>query len=273
MKCNKDKIFSIVLVSLACILFIVAIILMVNKNDLEFTNSAENKVNMESQLKDENVDMNNETSSNNFTNDQENENSNINSTNETSIINSNIVEEDNEDSNNDNASLEMDSFTSINESTVISYFETQESMITAYSNQEDGSLREKVKTAFVTIIDFIFYDREIGGYTFSQLTTNAKLKVIKIALSIDYKVDAYFPNYKDTIKDKYQDIKGKLAMKYLEFTSNLCETVGIDTCNQAKEDFNTMKESFGFTWQLIKELASSGSSKVKEFYESWRESE
>ena len=34
-----------------------------------------------------------------------------------------------------------------------------------------------------------------------------------------------------------------------------------------------MKESFGFTWQLIKELASSGSNKVKEFYESWRDSE
>ena len=81
------------------------------------------------------------------------------------------------------------------------------------------------------------------------------------------------PNYKDIIKDKYTSIKGKLAVKYLEFTSFLCDSVGEDTCNQAKEDFNAMKESFGFTWDLIKELASSSSNKIKEFYESWRDSE
>ena len=36
--------------------------------------------------------------------------------------------------------------------------------------------------------------------------------------------------------------------------------------------FNNMKESFGITWELIKDLAKSGSSKVKEFYENWRDS-
>ena len=68
-------------------------------------------------------------------------------------------------------------------------------------------------------------------------------------------------------------MKGKLALKYLEFSASLCNSVGSDTCNQAKEDFNTMKNSFGFTWQLVKELASTGSSKVKDLYESWRDSE
>ena len=118
-----------------------------------------------------------------------------------------------------------------------------------------------------------FYNKEVKGYTFQELTTSAKLKVIKLALSIDHKIDEYFPDYKEVIKDKYTNIKGKLAVKYLEFTSSLCEKVGADTCNQAKEDFNNMKNSFHITWELIKELASSGSSKVKEFYESWRDSE
>ena len=68
-------------------------------------------------------------------------------------------------------------------------------------------------------------------------------------------------------KAGYENIKGKLAYAYLEITSSLCEAVGTDTCNQAKEDFNNMKKSFGFTFDLIKELAKSGASKVKEFYE------
>ena len=58
--------------------------------------------------------------------------------------------------------------------------------------------------------------------------------IIEIALSIDNKIDEYFPDYKDVIKDKYENIKGKLAVKYLEFTSTLCEKVGEDACNQAK---------------------------------------
>ena len=98
------------------------------------------------------------------------------------------------------------------------------------------------------------------------------MQVIKIALSMDSKIDSYFPKYKETIKNQYTSIKGKLAVKYLEFTSMLCDKVGEDACNQAKEDFNSMKKSFGFAWDFIKELASNGSSKVKEFYESWRDS-
>ena len=32
-----------------------------------------------------------------------------------------------------------------------------------------------------------------------------------------------------------------------------------------------MKESYGLTWELLKELAKNGSSKVKTFYENWRD--
>ena len=103
---------------------------------------------------------------------------------------------------------------------------------TNFQNEADG---------FVTVVDFLFYDKEIGGYTFNQLTNSAKLQVIKIALSIDHKIDEYFPNYKDSIKKGYESVKEKLAELYLKTTSSLCETVGEDTCNQAKEDFETMK--------------------------------
>ncbi len=170
-------------------------------------------------------------------------------------------------------SIETPSSTFQSESDLISYFQQELYTVSSNPNQEDMTLREKIKNTFITIIDFIFYDKEIKGYTFSELTTSAKLKVIEIALKIDSKIDEYFPNYKEVIKDKYANIKGKLGVKYLEFTSYLCETVGGDTCMQAKEDFRTMKDSFATTWEFLKELASSGSSKLKEFYENWRDSE
>ena len=156
--------------------------------------------------------------------------------------------------------------TSSSEEDVVSYFQNEETKFSTY-NENDPTFREKAKNAFITVIDFIFYNKEINGHTFNDLTTSAKLQVIKIALTIDHKIEEYFPNYKDTVKDKYKDIKGQLAVKYLEFTSTLCDKVGSDTCNQAKEDFNNMKSSFGFTWSMLKELATSGKDKIKDYYE------
>ena len=147
------------------------------------------------------------------------------------------------------------------EQDVIAYFETEERSI-------DGTTwKEKAKNTFTNVVDFIFYEKEIKGYTFKELTTSAKLKVIELGLSIDSKIESYFPDYKNTLSEKYQNIKGKLAYFYLEITSSLCESVGETTCNQAKEDFNNMKESFSFTWELLKELTKSGTDKVFEFYE------
>ena len=155
------------------------------------------------------------------------------------------------------------------EEKLITYFQNEENLFSS-NNSNNESLTGKLKDSFVGIIDFIFYDKEVNGYTFKELTNSAKLKTIALALKIDNKIDSYFPNYKDKIKDKYTEVKGKLALKYLEVTANFCEK-NTDTCIQAKEDFSNMKESFGFTWDLLKEMAKNGSNKIKEFYEGWKD--
>jgi len=164
-----------------------------------------------------------------------------------------------------------ESNSSLSEIGVVQYFEQRYQEVET-STSEDVSFQEKAKNAFTTIVDFIFYDKEVNGYTFHELTDSMKLKVISLALKIDNSIDRHFPNYKDKIKDKYSSFKGKIAVKYLEITESLCESVGIDTCNQAKDDFDTMKNSFGFTWSLLKELASSGKEKISNFYLNWRNS-
>ena len=169
---------------------------------------------------------------------------------------------------NDNSASKQIVYT---EDDVIHYFEVQDSNISTY--QDGSTFKEKAKDTFVDVVDFIFYDRKIKGHTFKELSNNAKLQVIKIAFSVDSRIEKYFPDYKETIKVKYDNLKGKLASLYLEVAASLCGSVGDNTCNQAKDDFNTMKNSFGFTWDLLKELAGSGKNKIKDFYESWRDSE
>ena len=243
MKIKKENLLSIILVSISCVLLVIAVILLLNQNSFKLNNHV-NK-NEETDKKETEI-IEDKTNDDNSSKEQESSNNTLN----TNVSNETIENED----------------------SLVAYFESESNLITT-SNQEDSSLRLKAKTLFTDIIDFIFYGKEIKGYTFSGLTNTAKLKIIKLALTIDHKIDEYFPDYKEVIKDKYTSIKWKLALKYLEFSASLCNSVGSDTCNQAKEDFNTMKNSFGFTWQLVKELASTGSSKVKDLYEAWRDSE
>lgn len=148
------------------------------------------------------------------------------------------------------------------EQEVLAYFET--------SSLEEA--KEKLKNGFTTIVDFIFYDKEIKGYTFDELTTTAKLKVITFALKIDNKIEEYIPDYKNSISEKYQNIKAKAVSKYLEITEQICANHE-DTCKFAKEDFQNMKKSFGITWDLIKNLGNIGIDKLKSWYDIFRESE
>ena len=286
---NNKRIIPIVLVSVSIILFTVAIVLILNTKEFTLKHNTDNQETNQSQIKEDNNKNNETENTNTNTNTNNNQSTNTNNTqnnsnneqtsnqnNQTTEPTNNNVADKKEDTNQNqpvnNNTENKEEVVTKSETNLISYFQQQDNMITSNTNQDDSSFREKAKNAFITIVDFIFYDKEIKGYTFNELTTLAKLKVIEIALSINNKIDEYFRDYKDVIKDKYENIKGKLAVKYLEFTSTLCEKVGEDACNQAKEDFNTLKENFSITWQLIKELASNGSKKVKEFYESWRDS-
>ncbi|MDD3241602.1 MAG: hypothetical protein PHQ64_02315 [Bacilli bacterium] len=147
---------------------------------------------------------------------------------------------------------------------------TEEVLINTLSNEANNitksSLKDNVKNSFITIVDFIFYDKEIKGHTFNSLTLTAKLKVIKIALTIDNKIDSYFPDYKDYIKDKYTKIKSELIILYLKTTTKVCETLPENSCTQARNDFKTMKESFNFTFDLIKSFLSNKVELLEEWY-------
>lgn len=153
------------------------------------------------------------------------------------------------------------------EEQVIAYFQNLNNELTNYNN--DKTLGETLKTSFVKCIDFLFYNEPIGGKTFSELTNSAKIKILEIALSIDSKIDSKFPGYKETINTKYQNIKTKVIEKYLDTTTHIC-TNDPNLCITAKENFQDLKDNFGLTWDVIKDLVGTGTSKLKDWYEIWR---
>ena len=159
------------------------------------------------------------------------------------------------------------------EAAVISYFEQLNSDLDAYNQNQN--IGESLKKGFITVVDFLFYDGTIKGTTFDELSTSAKLKVLEIAFSIDKKIEEHFPEYKEQISETgtkvYTNLKSKALELYLDITTKACEN-NQDTCEAAKEGLSNLKSSFSLTWDFIKEISGVGLSKLRSWYEVWRES-
>jgi len=138
------------------------------------------------------------------------------------------------------------------------------------------STKDKAKKKFVEAADFVFYNGKIKGYTFSELKDSTKLKITEILMRIDEKIEKRFPGYKEDIKatskKTYTDIKEKLTAWYLDTSVKACENVGSEVCEQAKADFASMKDSYGYTWGKMKEIFKYGKTSLKDWYEIYRQS-
>lgn len=137
------------------------------------------------------------------------------------------------------------------------------------------STKEKAKKKFVEAADFVFYNGKINGYTFSELKDSTKLKITEILMRIDEKIENRFPGYKDDIKTTskktYSNIKEKLTAWYLDMSVKACKNVGSEVCEQAKTDFASMKDSYGYTWGKLKEIFKYGKTSLKDWYEIYRQ--
>lgn len=142
---------------------------------------------------------------------------------------------------------------------VLAYFNNQ-------VNTADDKSKGTLKSAFIKVVDFIFYDKDINGYYFKDLTASAKLKVISLALKLDAIIDKHFPGYKEELSSSYAKAKDSLITLYLNLTSEFCKNNDA-TCESAKNDFALLKESLNLSWDVISSLAKSGTTKIKEWYE------
>ena len=118
-----------------------------------------------------------------------------NKTNTNSGSNSNSNE-----SNTDNTSTSEVTEYSSNDEVVINSLESSLTKINNGSTS-DSSFSDSAKGVFVSIVDFLFYDGEINGVTFDELTDSGKQKVLEIASKVDNAIESKIPGYKETISD------------------------------------------------------------------------
>jgi len=174
--------------------------------------------------------------------------------------NNNINEENDEEINNNFSSDVL-----YDEEDVVAYFEEIESEV-----DTSTSFKDKFKEYFITIVDFIFYEGEIKGVSFNELSSVAKTKIISIALKVDNKIEDYIPNYKENISSTsgriYNNVKEKLVSLFVEISSDVCSK-NENECAKVKEIFNDIKDVCKIGWEYIKKLTKKGFTSLKDWYE------
>ncbi len=181
------------------------------------------------------------------------------------IINDDVVTPDNDsnkdnnvdDSNNDG---NKENVVIKSESDVIDYFNNLNNEVTS-----ESSFSDKIKNGFITVVDFFFYDGEIKGYKFSELTDKAKIEVMKIAFMIDSKIESKFPTYKEYLSSKYHNFKDEMVSLYMETGSVICDS-NSELCMTVKSTFSDIKDFAKIGWSYVKDLIGSGLEKIEDWY-------
>ena len=165
------------------------------------------------------------------------------------------------------------------------YIETVNSDITTITNKQELTLldKETLKNTFITLTDFIFYNGEIKGTTFNELTTTAKEKVISIYETIDAKIESVYPGYKEMIKDTsiktYNNIKEKIVDLKDQIQTNYKNEIGEDRYNAQVETFNEGKENMIESYEPIidktieeaKNIYNETIENLDKWYKNWKE--
>ena len=165
---------------------------------------------------------------NNNTSDNSNDNidNNITSSNNTSSVsnsttnNSSKNTQSNSSNKNDvSNNTEVNTYSS-NDEIVINSLESSLTKINNGSTS-DSSFSDSAKGVFVSIVDFLFYDGEINGVTFDELTDSGKQKVLEIASKVDNAIESKIPGYKETISDTASNAFNKASEVIKSGANNL----------------------------------------------------
>lgn len=145
------------------------------------------------------------------------------------------------------------------------FFSDAKKELTEYIESEDfQKLKEKGKYYVTTGIDFIFFDKEINGITFDQMTTEFKIRAMNDVAALDSAVEAYFPGYKESFSSKYQIAAEFVSSKYIDIVDAIKEYLG-------EENWNALGDMKDQIWGDLTTKKDEAIEDIKELYKSWRD--
>lgn len=151
--------------------------------------------------------------------------------------------------------------TNYTETDVVNYLANQVKNV-----EVSTKLTDSIKSGFIKVVDFLFYDGEILNHKFKDLTNETKIIVMELAFKLDGTIAKKFPNYKEIIGDKAIKLKDEFVKMYLDFGTMICES-DAKLCVNVKSSFQNIKNYADIGWDTIKNLASSSIDKLRNWYE------
>ena len=124
--------------------------------------------------------------------------------------------------------------------------------------------KEKGKEYFITGVDFIFYDKEMNGVTFDDLTEEGKKVTLENLETIDGWIMEIAPDYKDKISEKYQVVKDFVSTTYYDVLESIKESLGEENYSAIQEKKNEIKDSITSTKDKAVE-------KVSDWYQNFKD--
>ena len=187
-------------------------------------------------------------------------------------------DEDNDNSNNSTSTNEQQQTFSEEDTIVINELNTLEKNMDELLVSNEKSVSDKAKGIFITLVDFCFYDGEIKGYTFNELTDKGKSQVLKIVNRIDEKIEKKFPNYKDNISAKVSKALNKMSELIRKGANNLndfaLDKLGVEYYNNMIEEKDELVKYTKNALDLFKNFGSSlwnkTTTKLKDWYENFK---
>lgn len=150
------------------------------------------------------------------------------------------------------------------ESDVTEYFDNMEKSVDNILKSENAkNMKEDATDLFITGVDFLFYGGEIKGFTFDELSSEAKADVIKSVETIDKKIDKKFPEYKDDISLNYNKGKDWLKEKFSNLKNITRKELGeesweslLDTKIKLKDASSSVIDSASKVYKKTKDKAN-----------------
>ena len=125
------------------------------------------------------------------------------------------------------------------------------------------AVKDKAKDIFVTGVDFIFYDGEISGVTFNELTDQGKEVTIDNLESLGEMVDSVIPGWREELSEKYQVASDFVSSVYLSGLERIREYLGDENYEALGEIKDQILGDITDTYDGAKE-------RVKSWYEEFR---
>ena len=136
-----------------------------------------------------------------------------------------------------------------------------------------------IKEKFIILTDFLFYNGEINGITFDELTTEAKIQIINMYEEIDLLIEIKIPGYKEKLDKTYQNIKEDLKVLKNKIKDKYIDEIGEENYKEQQqlleESIDNLEESIKPTIDAITEQTIQAYEKTKQeldnWYQNWKE--